>query len=207
MKKRGFVGMLVSLFLFVGLSAQEMADPSDGRVMPDSIAQKDTIRINQEFLDAIRNGTFIRSNPHDQQGKEADPDLSILKDFSEYLKKDTTLREEIDCLSLPPAVFSLYPFDIDTALSVRNRALTPSRSLVILPNRIHMRKIPISFTVGAANLYLEEVKDGQSQGTLGASIRYTFSMEDALRYIFWKSHRDKLRNRKRAYTWQHYNNY
>lgn len=166
----------------------------------------DTIRLNDEVLEAIKNGTLIPLNPRRHQLKEAASGLSLLKDFSEYIKPDTVPARKFDP-SIPPAVFLLYVFEPDTGLYVRREALSVSRSVVVVPSRIQLGKLPVTLTIGADDLFLKEVRDGQSRGSIGASVRYCFSMEDALRYIFWKSHRDKIRNRKRAFTWQHYNNY
>lgn len=204
-KKRFSILFLQSLFWINGLSAQTTSGYSTDSLQMEKNGS-DTIRLNDEVLEAIKNGTLIHLDPDRGQLKEAASELSILKDFSEYIKPDTVPERKFDS-SVPPAVFLLSTFDADTGLYVHKEALSVSRSVVILPDRIRLGKLPITLTVGADNLFLPEVRDGQSRGSVGFSIRYYFSMEDALRYVFWKSHRDKIRNRKRAFTWQHYNNY
>lgn len=51
------------------------------------------------------------------------------------------------------------------------------------------------------------LKDGQRRGGVLATIRVYFDAEDLLETIFWKSARDKKRNRKRENTWKYYNDY
>lgn len=204
-KKRLSILFLQFLLGINGLSAQNSSGYSIDSLTTAKTGS-DTIHLNDEVLEAIKNGTLLRLDPDRQQLKEAASGLSILKDFSEYIKPDTVPEKKFDP-SIPPAVFLLYTFDSDTGLYVHREALSVSRSVVVLPDRIQLGKLPLSLTVGADNLFLKEVRDGQSRGSIGASVRYCFSAEDALRYIFWKSHRDKIRNRKRAFTWQHYNNY
>lgn len=204
-KKKLSIFILIFLFQVKGLYAQKVLEDSLG-VLPMKKMVSDTLHLNQETLEAIKNGTLIHVDSDHRQLKEADSELYILKDFSEYIKPDTAGGKKFD-FSLPPAVFSLYTFESDSGLYVHKQALTVSPSVVILPDRMKVGNLPITFTLGADNLFLKDVKDGQSRGSVGFSVRYCFSMEDALRYIFWKSHRDKLRNRKRTFTWQHYNNY
>lgn len=204
-KKRLSILFLQSFVWINGLYAQVPSGYSADSLETQKTGT-DTLRLTDEVLEAIKNGTLLRLTPQHRQLKEAASDLSILKDFSEYIKPDTVPEKKFDP-SIPPAVFLLYTFDSDTGLYVHREALSVSRSVVVLPDRIQLGKMPLTLTVGAQNLFLPEVRDGQSGGSIGASVRYCFSMEDVLRYIFWKSHRDKIRNRKRAFTWQHYNNY
>lgn len=74
-------------------------------------------------------------------------------------------------------------------------------------DQIRLGQTPFYGRAGAQNLFLTEVKDGQQRGSAGVTITFHFSIEDMLRSAFWKSERDKKRNRKRDFTWKHYNSY
>ena len=78
---------------------------------------------------------------------------------------------------------------------------------LVVKDRIRLGKTTFYVQGGTQNLFLEEVKDGQRRGSVGISVKKEFSLENTLRYIFWKSERDKRRNRKREFTWKHYNSY
>ena len=63
------------------------------------------------------------------------------------------------------------------------------------------RELPVKPSIS------DVVKDGQRRGGVLATIRVYFDAEDLLETIFWKSARDKKRNRKRENTWKYYNDY
>ena len=162
---------------------------------------KDTIRLNPEYLKAIENGTLINiGQPLELESSR----LPILIDFSEYIKADT-IRQLLQVDSLPPAVFWLYQADT-VHKGIRGDYHKPIKSLVI-NNQIRLGQTPFYGRAGAQNLFLTEVKDGQRRGSAGVTITFHFSIEDMLRSAFWKSERDKKRNRKRDFTWKHYNSY
>lgn len=188
--------VLYPVILFAQNSLRE-----DSIWVSEMLAGKDTIRINPEYLKAIEEGTLINM---EQPSEYAPSELPVLKDFSEYIKADTLCRAlELDSIS--PAVFWLYPADT-AGMHIRGIVYKPLKSLVIR-DRIRFGKLPLYGKVGTQNLFLPEVKDGQRRGSVGATLTVDFSMEDMLRYVFWKSERDKKRNRKRDFTWKHYNSY
>ncbi len=188
--------VLYPVVLFAQNSLQE-----DSIWVSEMLVGKDTIRINPEYLKAIEEGTLINMG---QPSEYASSELPVLKDFSEYIKADTLCRAlELDSIS--PAVFWLYPADT-AGMHIRGIVYKPLKSLVIR-DRIRVGKLPLYGKVGTQNLFLPEVKDGQRRGSVGATLTIDFSMEDMLRYVFWKSERDKKRNRKRDFTWKHYNSY
>lgn len=188
--------VLYPVVLFAQNSLRE-----DSIWVSEMLEGKDTIRINPEYLKAIEEGTLINMGPPSEY---APSELPVLKDFSEYIKADTLCRAlELDSIS--PAVFWLYPADT-AGMHIRGVVYKPLKSLVIR-DRIRFGKLPLYGKVGTQNLFLPEVKDGQRRGSVGATLTVDFSMEDMLRYVFWKSERDKKRNRKRDFTWKHYNSY
>lgn len=194
------LAFLLPLLYTAVLSAQN-ALQEDSVWVSEVLAGKDTIRLNPEYLKAIENGTLINlGQPLELEFSR----LPILKDFSEYIKADT-LRQLLQIDSLSPAVFWLYQADTEHR-NIRGNYHKPINSLVI-SNQIRFGKTPFYGRTGTQNLFLPEVKDGQRRGSAGVTITLHFSMEDMLRSVFWKSERDKKRNRKRDFTWKHYNSY
>ena len=195
-----YILLFLSVFLNLGIFAQ---NKSNGNIGEETLSmQKDTILLNEETLKAIREGTLIHMEG--QPLNLSSPELPILRDFSDYLKADTT-KKALLIDSLPPAIFVLYPMDT-TGHHIRGVVYKPMNSLVV-KDRIRLGKTTFYVQGGTQNLFLEEVKDGQRRGSVGISVKKEFSLENTLRYIFWKSERDKRRNRKREFTWKHYNSY
>lgn len=192
----------LSLFLSTTFLLAQNSLYQDSVWVPEMLAGKDTIRLNPEYLKAIGNGTLINlGQPLELESSR----LPILKDFSEYIKADT-VRRLLQIDSLPPAVFWLYRGVDMLHADSRGDYKKPIKSLVI-SNQIRLGNSPFYGRAGTQNLFLPEVKDGQRRGSAGVTITLHFSMEDMLRYAFWKSERDKKRNRKRDFTWKHYNSY
>lgn len=50
----------------------------------------------------------------------------------------------------------------------------------------------------------KEISESNKAPSFGVGVVLEFSAEDVLRYIFWKSHRAKVRNRKNANAWKYY---
>lgn len=198
MKINNYIVLFLIFVPYLKSYAQE--DGHTDSVWVSEQLEKGILRINPEYLKAMEDGTLINT---EQSLEHAPMELSIQKDFAEYLKADSIRALQFD--SLPPAVFMLYPVDT-TGWHVRGLTYRPTRSL-ILKDKVRLGKSPFYLRAGAQNLYMNEVKDGQRQGTLGSSVTVEFSLENTLRYIFWKSERNKRRNREREFTWKHYNSY
>ncbi len=195
---------LAFLFLLLSTAAllPQNALQKDSAWVSEMLAGKDTIRLNPEYLKAIENGTLINlGQPLEIESSR----LPILKDFSEYIKVDT-VRRLLQIDSLPPAVFWLYQTTDTIYQDICENYHKPIKSLVI-NNQIRLGKTPFYGRAGTQILFLPEVKDGQRRGSAGVTITLHFSMEDMLRSVFWKSERDKKRNRKRDFTRKHYNSY
>ena len=195
---------LAFLFLLLSTAAilPQNALQKDSAWVSEMLAGKDTIRLNPEYLKAIENGTLINlGQPLEIESSR----LPILKDFSEYIKVDT-VRRLLQIDSLPPAVFWLYQTTDTIYQNICENYHKPIKSLVI-SNQVRLGKTPFYGRAGTQILFLPEVKDGQRRGSAGVTIALHFSMEDMLRSVFWKSERDKKRNRKRDFTRKHYNSY
>lgn len=139
-------------------------------------------------------------------------ELPLAVDFSEYLGADAalgdTLRQLADSVTLTPAVFMLMHFKPRLAPAIGKAAYTPT----FLPPKVRelqVGKLPIyvSGSISAGNLFLDEVRDGQRRGSLNATLCIRFSAEELLELAFWKSARNKARNRRRENTWKYYNDY
>ena len=151
----------------------------DSLRLQEFLSGKEEIRLNPEFQKAIESGTFLRPDQPGTHMLSSPSELPITKDFSEYVQLDT-LRRLTNYDSITPVLFMLLNFK------------SPSRSLAI-QKQAHTIRLP--------------KKDGQRRGGVLATIRVYFDAEDLLETIFWKSARDKKRNRKRENTWKYYNDY
>lgn len=134
---------------------------------------RDTLRLNQETLRAIEDGTFLnRDNPFDKPLK-APPILPLGKDF-----RDIEAPEEEE-LQINPNAFKLPPEG-------------PWK------NRYRVGNSPVTVKAGAQNLLEETVRDGQRRGSVGGTVGVEFSLDDILCYLFKRSEWRKRRNKKRA---------
>lgn len=139
-------------------------------------------------------------------------ELPLAVDFSEYLGADAeladTLRQLTDSATLTPAVFMLMHFKPRLAPAIDKSAYTPT-SLPAKVREVQVGKLPIyvSASVSAGNMFLDEVRDGQRRGSLNVTLCIRFSAEELLELAFWKSARNKARNRRRENTWKYYNDY
>ncbi len=162
----------------------------------------DSIRLNPETLKAIEDGTFLnRENPFNQL-LEAPRVLPITKDFWDIAPKDST-RENIDFNTLPPSVAILKDLINKDSLKIIEDAF-------IFHLKTHERdqfqigKLPVTVFAGGQSLHEKEVKDGQQRGTLGATTRVYFSLDDILSFLFRKSERQKKKNKKNAERLRNY---
>lgn len=200
------------------LSADTLLSPRDPGELPE-------IRLNDTYRKAIESGRFLPAEPGSlslplgegfgpagEAGRlqGASPRLPLAVDFSEYLGEDPflsdTLRRLADSAVLTPEVFMLQNFTPKLARAIGKEAYTPT-SLPKWDKGIQIGKLPIYTKVHAGNLFLNEVRDGQRRGSINLTIRIEFSAEELLEMIFWKSARNKIRNRKRENTWKYYNDY
>lgn len=193
------------IFLFIILSVvvlfAQQTSQVDSIWVSEMMAGKDTLRLKPEYLKAIEEGTLLNLGRPLELGSS---ELPLLKDFSEYIRPDT-FRRILSFDSIPRGVFLLYPVNpIGTA--IREAAYRSHKSLVVR-DQLRLGNSPVYGRAGTQNLFLPEVKDGQRRGSVGATFTVEFSAEHMLRSIFWKSERDKKRNRKRDFTRKHYNSY
>lgn len=192
--------ILFTILSIVVLFAQQ-ASRVDSIWVSEMMAGKDTLRLKPEYLKAIEEGTLINlGQPFELESSE----LPLLKDFSEYIKPDT-LRRILSFDSIPRGVFLLYPVN-HIVTPIREAAYRSHKSLVVR-DQLRLGGLPIYGRAGTQNLFLQEVKDGQRRGSVGATFTIEFSTDNMLRSVFRKNERNKKRNRKRDFTRKHYNSY
>lgn len=209
MKMRDVKMRLVLLLLvsILPVMARAQWTEQDSLRLRELLSGEEEIRLNPEFREAIESGTFLRPEQPGTSMLSSPSELPITKDFSEYIQLDT-LRELINYDSITPVVFMLLNFKAPSrALDVRRQTHTVN----VPKNRdwkeFKVGKIRMAANVRLANVYSDVVKDGQRRGGALATVKVYFSMEDLLETIFWKSARDKKRNKKRENTWKYYNDY
>lgn len=143
------------------------------------LSGQDTIRLNPETRKAIEEGLLIRpENPFD---KPLDAP-SLIPLTIEFTDSKTPDEEE---LQINPNAFQM-----------------PKE---VLPDRVRIKNSPFSLTAGAQDLLDKEVKDGQRRGTVGASARVDFSLDDILCVFFKRNEWRKRKNRKRMEALKQYN--
>ena len=163
----------------------------DSLRLQEFLSGKEEIRLNPEFQKAIESGTFLRPDQPGTHMLSSPSELPITKDFSEYVQLDT-LRRLTNYDSITPVLFMLLNFRLPKNQDWKE---------------FKVGKVPMAANVKLTNIYSDVVKDGQRRGGVLATIRVYFDAEDLLETIFWKSARDKKRNRKRENTWKYYNDY
>ena len=168
----------VCFFLLCFLPVRLLAEgwsETDSTARPSVAERKDTIRLRPEIRKAIEEGTFLRMGPPRE------------------------LREPEAKPSLPISKdFSEYFHSEDTVRHQKRRLvdLPPGVTMLYGNDKIRLPDKPL-FRYYAGEV--EELK----QLTPGGLV--TFSAEDLLEQIFWKSARAKRRNKKKANAWRYYN--
>lgn len=169
------------------------------------LSGKEKVRLTPEARKAIESGTFFSNDKPKKNMHASESELPISKDFSEYLHSDST-RKEMNYLEVPPSVYKLQDFEIDEKIKIKKEAymIAPKKDTLYVKHYHKLGKLPVSFSTYAEQLK-SNVPDGQRPTSVNVSVRATFSMEDILQSIFWKSARAKKRNRKHANAWKTYN--
>jgi len=201
MKRVSIIGLLY-LFWFVHSASGQWTE-KDSLWLQQVLSGEEDLKLSPEVEKAILGGTLLNTGQPNTPLLAAPPILPISKDFSDMILPDT-IRDVLDLLDLPPAVFMKYMTKYDSIAKINPGAYTPTRAELQQPG-IKIPGIPTYVETGAGNLFLPEVRDGQKRGSINLTLRTTFSAEDILRTLFWKSERDKKRNRKKATAWKYYN--
>lgn len=99
--------LLALLLCLLGSSSHAQWTKQDSIWLQNVLAGKDTIKLNPEFQEAIRNGTLINTEaiPTGEQKMASPSSIPITKDFSNYVQKDNTNRRKVPLKDLPPGVF------------------------------------------------------------------------------------------------------
>ena len=180
----------------------------DTTLIRQATPDKEKIQLNPEVLKAIEAGTLISTDIPSGKHSASPSQISITKDFSEYVQPDDSCKEKenIYYQIIPPKLFKLhgpqYEADKDKGPQIDKNAFTPHKPL--FPKKeFKVGETPITIAAGAENLFLDEVKDGQKRGSINGKVRFSFSLEDILQQIFSPKERAKKRNQKRAKAWKY----
>lgn len=107
MRKQLLIVMLICLKGADYISAQQWTK-KDSVWLQNVLSGKEKLELNPETMKAIQSGSLINlDEPASNMKLSPVSPLPILKDFSEYIKADTT-RRKIALKDLPPSVFWLY---------------------------------------------------------------------------------------------------
>ncbi|UKI47190.1 MAG: hypothetical protein L6V92_10810 [Phocaeicola vulgatus] len=148
---------------------------NDSIRLANILSGKDTFRINPEFQRAIKNGTFINTEPVGKM-RMSHSSLPITKDFSEYIK--------LDRKALSNAEHSTIKNAPDF------KALTPQAAMHVQSERGTSEELRINPKAYAIPLSI--IREAKSRSSLA-----TFDANHLLSYMLSSSYRQKLKNSKR----------
>lgn len=107
MHKQLLIVMLICLKGADYISAQQWTK-KDSVWLQNVLSGKEELKLNPETMKAIQSGSLINSGrPASEMQLAPSGPLPILKDFTEYIRPDST-RRKIALKDLPPGVFWLY---------------------------------------------------------------------------------------------------
>lgn len=163
-------------------SAQDAADSAWIRK-----AQRGELELNEATRRAIRSGTLLSPPPDASKLRHNPADLPLIKTFDSIRPTDApTPRPE----ALPSFVYRLYePTDMPQQLPAVG-------SCMIYPEETERLKALRRIGLRRACCL--------GPGMLPAGLSISVSYEDMLRYLFWPSHRAKLRNKRHAGAYKGY---
>ncbi|SEF67852.1 DUF4858 domain-containing protein [Parabacteroides chinchillae] len=152
----------------------------DSARLQNILSGKETLQLDPEVQKAIENGTFLNfDKPADQMRMSTTP-LTIIKDFSEYLEIDDTIKHKrIALKDLPPAVFMRYGLDKPLP---KQGMMVNSRIIELDPDIVPLGK---------------EKNTGVGRG---------MDFNALLSNLFSKNYRQLEHNKKHATSWKSYNN-
>ena len=206
MRKKKLISLLLVYLSPISVYAQWTE--KDSLWLDGVLSGKEQIRLNPETMKAIREGTFINTDPSVPKLLSAPPILPISQEF-DIAPQDTLFGDTIDYRTMPPAVYALYRHHKAAKSDTIERLLENAFSMPDLTDkeRVRIGKSPVTIAAKAENIYNDAVKDGQKRGGFTGSARVTFSLNDILMGIFNKTERNKRRNKKRAQAWKTYNDF
>jgi hypothetical protein len=146
--------------------------------------RSDSIKL-QEILSGERE---LKLDPEIQKSIESGTFLNLKDPFQHFIQPNAQFPILKEFTGIAPQD-SLY-FDID-----------PTK---IPPNVFWLYHLPYINDYGALKSFHISSEEREYLKSLlpGAT---TFDAESILRYLFWKSHRAKVRNKKKATSWKYYN--
>ena len=157
------------------------------------------IQLNEKTRKAIESGTFLHDPNISKQLKTSPIELPILKSFEGVTSPETKKSNRASPADVPASVYILTILKpIDTIPHTRILKIPAGSTATKFSDKtVNELKMLEAFTPKKATV------DDKYSPPSGAAHKANF--EDALRSIFWPSHRAKQRNAKNANAWKTYN--
>ena len=170
-----WIGICLWLFYASDIKAQAWSK-EDSVWLSNILSGKETLRLNDETMRAIREGQLLQPNSSPSgKMKNSNLPLPITRDFSEYIRpeKDTS-HYRIALQDLPPSVFWLYGPNFDPLETMRYSCFDRDKQ--------------------AGQIVMPEING------------LSFNLAALLSYLFSPTYRQKVKNRKTATAYRSYNN-
>lgn len=162
-------------------------------------------QLNQETLDAIRNGTLLHNDRAAMQPLLSPSDLPVSREFGEIRDPEHMFRD-LSILQLPFSGILLYRYEPDSILIVRSAYLKDVDD-VLVREYFRIPHSSIEITAPGADLDVPDIEfvNGEWQGNLHPRTFAIFSAENGLEDLFEPTERHKRENRRNANAWKTYN--
>lgn len=181
MNKQRVILFLIFLQNIGGIYAQEWTK-EDSVWLQNVLSGKEKLKLNIDVLKAIETENLISPDKLNSPMLSVPTHLPITKDIMGAAMPLDTCVKKTDPYSIPPSVFVLYGMEAVRKLNLNKKILTPSAA------------------------FRNDFGSPVNTSNGNASVVVSFSAEDLLESIFWKSARDKKRNRKRTAILKYYYN-
>lgn len=100
---------IIFLFALTATTVQAQWSAKDSLWLKDVLSGKDTLRLNPETMESIRQGTFLNPDKLQTPMGSASMELPITKDFKEYFQEeDTTVSKTFKLTDLPSHIVLRY---------------------------------------------------------------------------------------------------
>lgn len=105
-------------------------------------------------------------------------------------------------IHLKPSVETMISKDFSEMIQLTEIIDDTTTCTTISKVRLYNSPVYLKYN-GLPSFYISPRERQRLRNSLPAAA--TFNAENMLRYLFWKEHRAKIRNKKKAKAWKHYN--
>lgn len=182
LNKCGFLSVILFIISCSEIKSQ-IWSRQDSIRLANILSGKDSLRLNPEFQNAIRNGTLINTDPVGKM-RISKSKMPITKDFSEYIKIDRKALSEVPYITNGKSGINTLP----PQAAMR----TPAPNI----KSDEMRINPKAFAINP-----QIIKEAMAKTPLA-----TFDANHLLSYLLSPSYRQKFKNSQRN-THKTYNKY